>query len=119
MLQNFEDKGGAIWAEGPAGNDFIVNFSMSIIPGKFTLNDNPQRVASVLGQLGVPTENGGQRNLGGGSVRYELKQIGNGRASATYVIPEGGYAINFSLTAQGGLGYYDLAAQIAYTIQGC
>ncbi len=119
LLEQFADQGGVIWAEGPVEGDFIVNFSMSVIPGEFTLNDDPRRVADVLGQLGIPPGNGGTRELGDGPVYYEVADVGGGRSAATYIIPDGGYAISFTLTAPGGLGYGDLADQIAYTIQGC
>jgi hypothetical protein len=119
LLQDFADQGGVIWAEGPVEGDFIVNFSMSIVPGEFTLNDEPQRVAELLGQLGIPTGNGGERTLGDGNGYYEINDVGNGRSGASYIIPDGGYAISFTLTAPDGLGYGAIADQIAYTIQGC
>ena len=108
-----------IWAEGPVENDFIVNFSMSIIPGDFELTDDPQAVAEALGQLGIPTTNGGQRRVGGKRFYYEVTDVGGGISAATFVIPDFGYAINFTLTAPGGLDYSALADQIAFTIQGC
>ncbi len=119
LIEQFEAQGGVIWAEGPVEGDFIVNFSMSIIPGDFTLNDDPQRVAEVLGQLGIPTGNGSQRGIGDGPVYFEATDVGNGRSQGTYIIPDAGYAISFIMTAPGGLGYNDLGDQIAYTIQGC
>lgn len=119
LLEEFRAQGGVIWAEGPVEGDFIVNFSMSIIPGDFTINDDPRRVVEVLGQLGIPTTNGEQRNIGDGPVYFEQNSAGTGRTGATYLIPDAGYAISFTLTAPDGLGYSDLADQIAYTIQGC
>ena len=119
LLEEFEAQGGVIWAEGPVEDDFIVNLSMTLVPGNFTLNDDPQRVAEVLGQLGIPTGNGGQRQIGDGPVYFEVNDVGSGRSGATYLIPDSGYAISFTLTAPDGLGYGELGDQIAYTIQGC
>ncbi len=119
LLEAFEAQGGVIWAEGPVEDNFIVNFSMSIIPGDFELTDDPQAVADTLGQLGIPTTNGGQRKVGGKNFYYEVTDVGGGNSAATFVIPDFGYAISFTLTAPGGLGYKDLADQIAFSIQGC
>lgn len=119
LLEAFVNEGGTVWAEGPVENGFIVNFSMQIIPGDFTLNDDPRQVADVLSRLGIPVDNGGQRTFGDKTYYYEVSPAGDGISAATVVVPDYGYAISFTFTAPDGAGYSELASQIAYTVTGC
>jgi len=119
LLQTFQDQGGALWVEGPALEDFIVNLSFSTLPGGFTLNDTPREVADTLSQLGLPTSGGGARQANGRNLYFEVTNNGPSSSSATFVIPDHGYATVMTLTAPPGSGFNELADQIAYTVQGC
>jgi len=119
LLQTFQDQGGALWVEGPVLEDFIVNLSFSTLPGGFTLNDTPREVADTLSQLGLPTSGGGARQANGRNLYFEVTNNGPSSSSATFVIPDHGYATVMTLTAPPGSGFNELADQIAYTVQGC
>jgi len=119
LFETFTSQGGAVWVEGPLVGDFIVNLSFAIIPGDFGLTDKPAEVAETLSQLGVPTANATRRVAGGRAFLFEVTDNGNNSASATYVQPDGGYAIVMTLTAPIGSYFNDLDDQIAYSVQGC
>lgn len=119
LFEQFVASGGVIWAEGPVIDDFIVNLSLRILPGDFRLTDTAADVTTKLGQLGIPTSNGRTRTVLGTEFYVEGNRNDNGTSTATYIIPDYGYAVAYSFTAPEGAGYGDLADQIAYTVQGC
>jgi hypothetical protein len=119
ILQDLIDAGGIIWADGPVIDDFVVNLSVSKYPGNFALTDSPAEVAATLNGLGINTANSTTRDIGGRDVVFATDQNRNGTRSATYVVPDYGYALAMTFTAPSADALGDTADAIAATIMGC
>ena len=97
---------------------FVPNVTYAIWPGDFTMNDSPETVRDKLTQLGITIENGNRRDIADRQVVFGLTQNPNS-VSATYVIPDFGYAIAMTFTASGDAGLQQLADNMAATVLGC
>ncbi len=117
-LQGIVDEGGVVFADGPAGvSGFVPTVTYAIWPGDFTMNDTPDQVRDELAQLGITLENPTRRDVADRQVVLGTSNNPNS-VSATYVIPDFGYAIAMTFTAGGG-GVQELADKMAATVLGC
>lgn len=119
LLEQFVAEGGVVWAEGPAQDNFVVNYSLSVTPGQFGLNDTPGEVAEEIARLGFDTSTFASRNIGGGNVMFATSDNGDGITSATYLIPDYDYVIALTFSAPSDAANSTLADQVAFTVAGC
>ncbi len=118
-LEEIVDQGGVVFADGPAGaSGFVPRVTYAIWPGDFTMNDTPEQVREELTQLGITLDNSNRRDIADRTVVFGITENTNS-LSATYVIPDFGYAIAMTFTANGNAGLRELSDKMAATVLGC